>query len=288
MTKRDDPMSAANAEVTPPVRASDVPVGEPRHEHGQAYDWPFEYRIVHAEDLEIDDAYQRPLGAFVNKIVDDFMPALIGTLIVNHRGKKLYVIDGQHRLHALKILGIRDVPCVVYQGLSRAEEAELFAKLQTERRRIRPSQRFQAEVVAKNDRALAIKKVLDKVGVEITDVGGRLMAPNEISAVVALERIYDAHGVSRLEEVLTICRLSFPEEKGALANDIVLGVSSFIATEKPDPDRLVKMLNQVTAWDLKARATALRQGRGVGGGSPAYMAEAIASVYRRRRIPSGT
>lgn len=255
---------------------------------GTTYDWPFVFRIVPENQLEVDKVYQRPLGVFVNSIVENFMPALVGTLIVNHRGKKLYVIDGQHRLHSLRILGIQDIPCVVYQGLSRAEEAELFAKLQTERRRIRPTQRFKAEVVAKNPRALEIDAVLKKVGVELGDVGGRLMAPNEVSAIVALERIYEAHGLSRLEDVLTVCRLSFPDEKGALSNDILLGVSSFIATDKPDLDRLARQLGQISAQELKVRATALRQGRGVGGGSPAYMAEAIGSVYRRRRLRSET
>jgi hypothetical protein len=253
-----------------------------------SYDWPFQFQVVHERKLEIDEAYQRTLAIFVNTIVEEFEPAMVGTLLVNHRGKKMFVIDGQHRLVALRRLGITDVPCVVYQGLSRADEAKLFAKLQTERRRIRPTQRFQAEVVAKNPRALAIKKVLESVDVVMSDIGGRLMAPHEVSAVVALERIYDAHGAQRLEEVLTVARMSFPEEKGALSNDVILGISSFIATEKPDLDRLIRMLQQVTAWDLKARATALRQGRGVGGGSPAYMAEAIGSVYRRRRIRSET
>jgi hypothetical protein len=282
-------MAAEENVVDLPVRASDVPVETPRSKNRVgAFDWPFTFKIVDSEDLEIDEVYQRRLGTFVNNIADDFLPALIGTLIVNHRGKKMYVIDGQHRLVALRRLGIRDVPCVVYQGLSRAQEAELFAKLQTERRRIRPSQRFAAEVVAKNPRALAIKAVLQRTGITIADVGGRLMAPDEISAVVALERIYDLHGANRLEEVLTVARLAWPDEKGALSNDIILGVSSFIATERPDSDRLVRQLSQVTAWDLKTRAAALRQGRGVGGGSPAYMAEAIASVYRRRYTKSGT
>jgi hypothetical protein len=270
-----------------PVRASDVPARS-NETAGLTYDWPFQFQVVQERDLEIDEAYQRPLGVFVNNIVEEFEPAMVGTLLVNRRGKKLYVIDGQHRLIALRRLGIQDVPCVVYNGLSRADEAKLFAKLQTERRRIRPTQRFQAEVVAKDPRALAIKKVLEGVDVVMSDIGGRLMAPHEVSAVVALERIYDNHGASRLEEVLTVARMSFPDEKGALANDVILGISSFIATEKPDIDRLIRQLSQVTAWDLKARATALRQGRGVGGGSPAYMAEAIGSVYRRRRIASGT
>jgi hypothetical protein len=272
-----------------PVRASDVPARESETETpGTTFDWPFVYRIVPEWDLEIDTKYQRRLGTFVNSIVDNFMPALVGTLIVNRRGRKMFVIDGQHRLEALRRLAIQDVPCVVFDGLSRAEEAQLFAKLQTERRRIRPSTRFEAEVVAKDPRALAIKRVLDRVGISISDVGGRLLAPHEVSAIVALERIYEAFDANRLEEVLTVCRLSFPDEKGALSNDIILGVSSFIATENPDRDKLVKQLSQVTAWDLKSRATALRQGRGVGGGSPAYMAEAIGSVYRRRRFASGT
>jgi hypothetical protein len=282
MIEGNDPMDRTeDAEEPRPLRAVEGG-GTP----GTSYDWPFVFQIVQEGDLEVDEAYQRPLGAFVNNIVDDFMPALIGTLIVNHRGKKLYVIDGQHRLVALRILGIQDVPCIVYQGLTRADEAKLFAKLQTERRRIRPSQRFAAEVVAKNPRALSIKKVLDKLDIQITDIGGRLMAPHEVSAVVALERIYDAQGDGHLEDVLTVCRMSFPDEKGALANDVILGVSQFMVQEKPDLDRMIQRLQQVTVWDLKSRASALRQGRGVGGGSPAYMAEVIGAVYRRRRIGS--
>src|SRR5262249_42350368 len=80
-----------------------------------------------------------PLGprdlnqARVAKLAAAFDLEQIGAPVVSHRGGWYYLIDGQHRIEALKLwLGSwehQQVQCWCYKGLTEAQEAGLFLTL---------------------------------------------------------------------------------------------------------------------------------------------------------------
>ena len=65
-------------------------------------------------DRIVTEEYQRVLNMKnVNGIVRDFDPARLGVLVVNHRADGTYaILDGQHRLAALRRMGYAAANCI--------------------------------------------------------------------------------------------------------------------------------------------------------------------------------
>lgn len=244
-------------------------------------EWPYSFEILHVDDLFIDDSYQRPLTNFVGRIRRLFDPALVGTLVVSERGGSYAVVDGQTRAAAVRELAAagrapKEVPCLVYRGLSRAEEASLFARLQKERRGISSYHRFRAAVVAGELEANAIQRIVEDAGYD-TGYG-----PNHISAVAGLEKVY-RRSPQILDLVLMIIRNAWGE-RHMPKGDVLRGLGCFLDhVENVDEERLTARLATVTPAELARRSSALREGADRGG-SDKYMAEAIEAVYNSRHM----
>jgi len=258
--------------------------------------WPYRFQIVALKQM-IVDAYQRPLTTFVEKIAHDYQPALIGTLCLSERSKtKFALIDGQTRAEAMKRKGETEAPCIVYHSLTLEQEAELFAKFQTERRGMTSATRFKAQVIAGYPEAIAIDKIVKEQGFFIEHKSND---PTALRAVAALEYVYRGASARKtkhddpelLADTLNIIRGAWPKLPDTAKGKAMLrGVGHFLArdldgkprTSEVDVDRLVDRLSKVTPSDLAKRAEALRDGRGMAGYSPVYMAEAIEAQYRKR------
>src|SRR5437764_10583991 len=82
---------------------------------------------VPVEKIRVSETAQREFRPHrANQFAANFDPDAFGRLIVNFRDGHWWVIDGQHRLAAVKILGWTDikVECECYEGLTEKEEAE--------------------------------------------------------------------------------------------------------------------------------------------------------------------
>lgn len=89
-------------------------------------------RWVPIAEMAVTPTAQRDLRTHrVAHLVSNFDPEQIGNPTVNHRDGVYYVVDGQHRIEAMKAVGWGDqaVQCWTYEGMSEAEEAESFLKL---------------------------------------------------------------------------------------------------------------------------------------------------------------
>lgn len=260
---------------------------------------PYRFEIVPLRHM-IVDAYQRPLTTFVEKIQAEYDPALIGTLCVSERSKtKFALIDGQTRAEGMKRVGETDAPCIVYSNLSLQQEAQLFSKFQTERRGMTSASRFKAQIIAKDETAVKIAEVLATEGFFVDH---NSTEPGALRAVAALEYVYRGTMDKRfkggqhadpelLADVLGTIKASWPKlPDTAKSAAMIRGVGWYMARDldgKPrtsdlDVDRLIDRLGKVTPSDLGKRAEALREGRGMSGNSPSYMAEAIEAQYRKR------
>ena len=88
------------------------------------------------------EPYQRVLNnARVKRIADNFDPARVGVLLLSKRGPHSYaIVDGQHRLCAMRQIGVQDAVCIVVVGMSYEDEANYF-RIQTSSSRCRNSVR---------------------------------------------------------------------------------------------------------------------------------------------------
>jgi ParB-like chromosome segregation protein Spo0J len=258
----------------------------------EAQDWPYRFEILPLDELAVDEGYQRPLTNFWETVRDNFNPALVGTLVVSERrnGSK-WIIDGQTRWAAMCEQGwesYRDesglvhngAPCLVYEGLSKAQEAQLFALLQTQRRGMRTYHRFRAQLVAKNKQAVGIAKVVTAAGFDL----GVEETRDTLQSIAALERAYKV-APDHLADVLGIIRDVWgTQDKTAVQAQMIAGLSTFVRKqERLDYDRLKDRLRDVTPQLLINRAAQIREGAGPGTGAAGSVAQAILSEYMRKK-----
>lgn len=117
--------------------------------------------VLAINQLKVRPEYQRTLNdKRVLRMAAKFDPILVGNLEVAYDGTDYWVIDGQHRLAAMQLAGITAVDARVHEHLTLAQEADLFARLNTERKAVTPNDLFKAELVAGIPRAVEIEQTL--------------------------------------------------------------------------------------------------------------------------------
>jgi hypothetical protein len=155
-------------------------------------------------DLLVDLSYQRSISEKrIASIVKNFNKNAIGvvTLSIRENGD-LYIIDGQHRVEALKKLGKGDEPInsIVFFDLSLAEEAELFLIMNEGRTKPRRYDLHKAAFKSGEQEALDISGALAKNGLEFSDRQGE----GFVRAVGTVHKVYDRSGLVILEDTFKI------------------------------------------------------------------------------------
>lgn len=148
-------------------------------------------RLVPVALIKVDDEIQRQLDRpRVNTMAQDFDMNALGVVTVSDRGDKegIYVVDGQHRVAAMVLAGGEEqsIQARVFTGLTRAEEAVLYRRLNTTKKP-QALDLFRSRLIEEDPTALAVQDIYTRHGWKLGfsgATGGRL------SAVAAMERIY--------------------------------------------------------------------------------------------------
>ena len=125
--------------------------------------------LLSTGELYSGQPYQRPvLDRVVDKLVREWDPRLLTPLVVSYRDGRYYLVDGQHRVCAMrKKNGGKDVTalCRVYHGLTYEQEAELYYKLDRAKGHLRLSHATKALVESGADaEIIEIKRLLEGAG----------------------------------------------------------------------------------------------------------------------------
>lgn len=124
--------------------------------------------LVPVENLHIDESYQRTVQNHVRTIAEEWDDMKCDPLKINYREDgNLYVWDGQHRLIALKIMGIDYVLCVITIGLTQKQEAALFGCQGNGIKKPNPYDIYKANVCCGEEIDSAIKNMCDKYGLSV-------------------------------------------------------------------------------------------------------------------------
>lgn len=111
------------------------------------------YRKIPIEDLNIDHRYQREEVSNANtlSIAAKLNWSAFGVLVVMERSNgMLFIVDGQQRWHAAKRRGdIAKLPCLIFKSDGAKHEAIAFLDINTHRRYLRATKKFNAAVEAK-------------------------------------------------------------------------------------------------------------------------------------------
>jgi Predicted transcriptional regulators len=184
-------------------------------------------KILPVSVLKVDTDYQRFLSMPHGKtLAKNFNPGLIGVLIVSQRADGYYVIDGQHRLFALRANGIQNVMCIVYTGLSKMQEAKLFVEFNGGRKTLTPSEKIKSKIEAGDPITLEIKDVVETCGL-ILGVGKKL-APNTIVSFTTLEHIHKQAGTGGLFRILYLTSQTWEGALESLDHRMLGGMKIFV------------------------------------------------------------
>lgn len=120
--------------------------------------------------LRIDhEMYQRPLQKSLKYLLDNWDPDKCDPITVNYRSDGFfYIINGQHREVGAELLGISQMVCDVFVGLTLKEEAELFAGQYDGTTKLNPIDSYRANIIRGEEVDTLIKGVCDKYGISVT------------------------------------------------------------------------------------------------------------------------
>lgn len=171
------------------------------------------------------EIYQRVLNMKnVNKIVKEFNPAELGVLVVSKRDDGTYsVLDGQHRLTALRRLGFSAANCIVLENMTVQEEADYFRRQNENKQNLRIADTFNASLYAEDEESLEIKRLMDKYGFRF----GKSGSPMCICAIGALQTIIRTYDVRTLENVLCCIAGTWPKDATILRREMLAGLAEF-------------------------------------------------------------
>jgi len=179
---------------------------------------------IKAGDLEVDHRYQRDVKPTrLKQLADALDLDAIGEITVSERkDASLVIIDGQHRVAALKERGLSDWPCScrVYCGLTLRQEALLFRKLNNTKK---PSiwDEFKAGLVAKEPEAVRINAIARSKNLTVA----RLPWDGKVACIATMRHIYRTMGEAALGDALGACIAAWGRTTGAVERYIVDGMA---------------------------------------------------------------
>ena len=163
-------------------------------------------RWVPISQMKVNPLAQRDLTeARVDELLASFALEELGTPTLNLRSGTYWIIDGQHRIEALRRLGFggEKVQCWVYEDLSSEQEAEKFLKLNNVLV-VQSIPKFRAAVHAGRPVESDIDRIVRSAGLVVT----RDKSPGAIGAVGTLHRVY-ARGPEVLARTLRIVKEAY-------------------------------------------------------------------------------
>lgn len=186
------------------------------------------FELVPIKDLVSNQEYQRNLSMLhVKKAAENFDLNQINPIKVSRRNGVNYVFNGQHTAEIVALVsGSRDTPvwCMIYDDLDYNEEADIFANQMKNVKPLLPIEIFNASCEAGNNKELMIKGLVESYNLHISASS----APGCISAVAALENIYDKYGYEMLDHVLKLIIMTWEGEAKSFSANMMNGLARLI------------------------------------------------------------
>lgn len=239
-------------------------------------------------------AYQRPLDeGRAAKIAGKFtLPAFgVATVSKRHDGKH-YLIDAQHRSRAAILADVREVPTMIYTGLTPEQEAALFLTL-NDVKAVSAVSKFKASVFAGHEPETHVDKIIRGRGWKV-DTGN---LDGTISAPVTLMKVYAGageaparDGAKLLGVTLNVITQAWGYDPVGTNGHLLHGIARVLGRyeTRVDGDTFVTKLKSITPDELvsKIKGTAeAMQIRAVDAG-PLAIVQVYNERLKAKKLPS--
>ena len=183
------------------------------------------FEFIPLENIEPSD-YQRSTNSRqVGNITKFFDEARLGILTVSLRDGRYSIIDGAHRLSALRNLKYTHALCEVLTGLTLEQEAEYFRKQNEDKRPLKPYDLFKAGIIAGNEMCLRINEIVKANSFQI---GFSHKNFYQIGALHAMFTIVQEYGYETLDDTLCLIANTWAGIARATCGEVLLGVAEFV------------------------------------------------------------
>ena len=198
------------------------------------YSNPGAIRTLSTSQLTSGLPYQRPVEQKdVDKIIREWNGREITPVVVSFRDGKFNVVDGQHHIEAMRQkAGGRDVivPCIIHTGMTYEQEAELYARLDRDKKRLTLRQYTKAVVEAGSDaNIMEVKRLTEEVGF-IWALGEPTGEPFEIAPIRALINAHRLLGSEGFSRMLTLMAGAWRGMPNSLKASMLSGMALFLKT----------------------------------------------------------
>ena len=238
-------------------------------------------RWVPIAEMAVTPTAQRDLRPYrVAHLVANFDPEQIGNPTVNLRDGVYYIVDGHHRVESCKAVGWGDqsLQCWTYEGLTEAEEAETFLKL-NDKLTVTTFDKFKIAVQAGRVAESDVDRIVRFHGLHVAKGD----APGVVGCPGTLLKVYKTCGPGVLSRALNVVSQGFGD--AGLDAYVIEGVALVLARygQEIDPARAVERFGSARGGvaGLLNRAQAIRAKQG---GQKAHcVAAAAVEIYNAGR-----
>jgi len=157
--------------------------------------------------MYVSELGQREIRDYrVDTLVSEFDLDRIGRPVLNFRDSRYFILDGQHRIAALKRWNgpgweTVQIECQVFRGLTESQEAEMFLRL-NDVLTVSVFDKFAKAVVAGRESESTIQRTVEQQGLTIS----KHKTPGSIGAVGTLVKVYKRSNKETLGRALRIIR----------------------------------------------------------------------------------
>ena len=227
------------------------------------YSNPGVERSIPTEKLFSGQAYQRPVDEkAVDNLIKHWDDRLLDPLVVSFRDGRFYVVDGQHRISAMKRMnGSANVmvPCKVYSGLTYEQEAELYYKLDLAKTHLTMAQSTKALLESGvNKDYTEIRRLIEAAGFRWMLEKKAGAAKNEILATRAIFSSYKTLGADAFSRMLALLKRTWDGVPDSLSAMMISGMTLFLKTydKELDDKTFTQRLAAVAPLEIIRRAKA--------------------------------
>jgi hypothetical protein len=230
-------------------------------------------QFMQPAELQIDASYQRDLATgpsqtLIRKIAQFWNWDLCQPLVVARRaGGELFVIDGQHRLEAARLRGdIPQLPCVVVEYASAADEAASFVHLNQQRRPLSKLDLFKAAVASEDPEACAILEAMTEAGLSVAPHSNyTAWKPGMVQNIGGIEKAWRSAGPKVTAKALVALRLGFQGQVLRYAGTIFPGIVAVCSDEVRNDfrgERFERFCRRLGHWRQEEWRTAIMRQKG--------------------------
>lgn len=192
----------------------------------------FRYGQLNTKYLKVDTDYQRvPDPKRVKTIAEHFNPLKVNPIKVSHRDNAYWIFDGQHTTMVLKLRnGNQDlmVDCKIYEGLTKQDEAELFARQSEFVRKPEKNAELKALYVTGDPEIIELKNTLESLGFIFDFSKGQ--ANYKVVCCSTVYKIFSNTRISEFIKLMSMIKECWHGDKESLRKEIISGLWIFLNT----------------------------------------------------------